>query len=124
MTTRKFSRVTFKVNATITAARRQFHGCVENLSMNGMFLVTGERLAVGEPVDITIFLTGSNPEISVSFSGRTCRATDDGLGFTFEKIELDSYTHLKNIIAYNINDSEKVLEEICHSLDEKLSTDS
>lgn len=123
MNTRKFSRVKFRVSATIKTAERQFQGNVENLSMNGMFLITGERLAAGEPVEITILLTGSDPEISVCFNGRACRATENGLGFAFEKIELDSYTHLKNIITYNVKDSEKVLEEIYNAIDEKLATD-
>ena len=121
MATRKFSRVNFKVSATITVAKHQFQGSVENLSMNGMFLITSERLAIGDAVEITIYLTGSDPEISVGFSGRTSRVTNEGLGFTFEKIDLDSYTHLKNIVTYNMIDSEKVLEEIHQSLDEKLS---
>ena len=123
MGTRKFSRVNFVVNATIKAAESRFQGSVENLSMKGMFLKTGERLEIGEPVEITILLTGTDPELTISFSGRVCRATDDGLGFTFEKIDLDSYTHLKNIIAYNMFDSEKVMDEIYHSIDDKLSTD-
>lgn len=120
METRKFSRVPFKVDATIAVAERQFSGNVENLSMSGMFLATTERLALGEPVDITIVLSGTSPEIAISFNGRVSRVIDDGLGFNFEKIDLDSYTHLKNIIAYNIDDSEKVMEEIYHSIDEKL----
>ncbi|NVN93099.1 MAG: PilZ domain-containing protein [Desulfuromonadales bacterium] len=123
MNTRKFSRVRFRVSATIKAAERQFHGNVENLSMNGMLLVTGERLAIGEPVEITILLTGSDPGISVCFNGRVCRVTENGLGFTFEKIDLDSYTHLKNIISYNMIDSEKVMEEIYSAMDEKLASD-
>lgn len=123
MNTRKFSRVRFRVSATITASERQFKGNVENLSMNGMLLVTGERLEVGEPVEITIALTGSDPEISVCFNGKVCRITESGLGFTFEKIELDSYTHLKNIISYNMPDSEKVMEEIYSAMDEKLASD-
>jgi aspartokinase len=122
MNTRKFSRVRFRVNATIRTADRQFQGSVENLSMNGMFLVTGEQLAMEEPVEITILLTGSEPEISVILSGRACRQTEDGIGFSFEKIELDSYTHLRNIISYNMKDSEKVMEEIYHAIDEKLAT--
>ena len=122
MGTRKFSRVKFNVSASIKTADRQFQGSVENLSMNGMFLVTRERLEADETVEIVIFLTGSVPEISVAFSGRVIRATDDGLGFVFDKIDLDSYTHLKNIIAYNIDDSEKVLEEIHQSIDEKMAT--
>lgn len=122
MATRKFSRVTFNVNATIKVAERKFQGGVENLSMNGMFLVTSELLPIGELVDITIILDGSDPEISVGFSGRVSRITDEGLGFNFEKIDLDSYTHLKNIIAYNIDDAEKVNDEIHHSIDEKLAS--
>lgn len=121
MNTRKFSRVRFRVNATIRTADRQFQGNVENLSMNGMFLLTGEQLAMEEPVEITILLTGSEPEISVNLSGRACRLTEDGIGFTFDKIELDSYTHLKNIVSYNMRDSEKVMEEIYHAIDEKLT---
>lgn len=123
MSTRKFSRVRFNVGATIRTGDRQFQGAVENLSMTGMFLVTNEQLAEGEPVDITIGLTGSSPEIAVNFSGVVTRITDYGVGFTFEKMDLDSYLHLKNIIAYNIDDAEKVMEEIGHSIDEKFASE-
>jgi hypothetical protein len=123
MSTRKFSRVRFRVDATIKTADRQFSGGVDNLSMSGMFMVTDERLPLEERVDITIGLTGTAPQISVNFSGTVSRIDENGMAFTFKKIDLDSYTHLKNIIAYNIDDSEKVMEEIYHSIDEKLSTD-
>ena len=123
MSTRQFSRVNFRMAATIKAAERQFQGNVENLSMRGMFLVTDERLAVGDMVGIVIALSGTSPEISVSFEGKVCRIVENGLGFNFEKIDLDSYTHLKNIIAYNSDDAEKVMEEIYHSIDEKLAAE-
>ncbi|MEI6306466.1 MAG: PilZ domain-containing protein [Deltaproteobacteria bacterium] len=123
MSTRKFSRVRFNVEATIKVGERQFQGGVENLSMTGMFLVTDERLAEGEAVDITIVLTGTAPPISVNFNGKVSRIDGNGMGFIFEKIDLDSYMHLKNIVAYNIDDSEKVMEEICHSIDEKLAVE-
>ncbi|MHB8122550.1 MAG: PilZ domain-containing protein [Desulfuromonadaceae bacterium] len=123
MSTRKFSRVQFNVGATVRVGARQFHGAVENLSMAGMFLVTNEQLDEGDTADITIALTGTLPEIAVNFTGVVTRLTEDGVGFTFEKMDLDSYTHLKNIIAYNIDDAEKVMEEIGHSIDEKFATD-
>jgi hypothetical protein len=124
MSTRKFSRVRFNVAATIKSAERQFQGAVENLSMTGMFLVTTERLADGEPVDITIALSGTDPEIAINFNGIVTRIAEDGIGLTFEKIDLDSYMHLKNIIAYNIDDAEKVMEEIGHSIDEKFASEN
>lgn len=123
MSTRKFSRVKFNVGATIKIADRQFQGAVENLSMTGMFLVTSEQLAEGETADITIVLTGTHPEIAVNFNGIATRITEGGVGFTFEKMDLDSYMHLKNIIAYNIDDAEKVMEEISHSIDERFASD-
>lgn len=123
MSTRKFSRVRFNVGATVRITDRQFQGAVENLSMTGMFLVTGEQLAEGERADITIVLTGTLPEIAVNFTGIVTRTTPDGVGFTFEKMDLDSYMHLKNIIAYNIDDAEKVMEEIGHSIDEKYASE-
>ena len=123
MSTRKFSRVQFNVGATVKIADRHFHGAVENLSMTGMFLVTNEQVTEGESADITIVLTGTLPEIAVNFSGIVTRITEDGVGFTFEKIDLDSYMHLKNIIAYNIDNAEKVMEEIGHSIDEKFASD-
>jgi hypothetical protein len=123
MSTRQFSRVNFRIAATIKTAERQFQGAVKNLSMRGMFLITEERLSVGDMVGITIVLIGSSPDISVSFEGKVCRVGENGLGFSFEKIDLDSYTHLKNIIVYNSDDAEKVIEEIYHAIDEKLATD-
>jgi hypothetical protein len=123
MSTRKFSRVRFNVGATIRIADRQFQGAVENLSMAGMFLVTNEQLVEGEAANITIVLTGTLPEVAVDFNGIVTRIAEDGVGFTFEKMDLDSYMHLKNIIAYNIDDAEKVMEEIGHSIDEKFASD-
>jgi len=123
MSTRKFSRVHFNVGATIRVEDRQFQGAVENLSMTGMFMLTNEQLSEGKIADITIILTGTLPEIAVNFTGVVTRIAEDGVGFTFEKMDLDSYTHLKNIIAYNIDDSDKVMEEIGHSIDEKFASD-
>jgi len=107
--------------ATIKTPDRQFQGSVENLSMRGMFLVTDERLSLEDQVEIAMILSGTSPEITISFNGTVSRVADNGLGFFFDKIDLDSYTHLKNIIAYNIDDAEKVMEEVYHSIDEKLA---
>lgn len=121
MSIRKFSRVRFSVEGAIRCRDRQFQGTVENLSMTGMFLVTDERLPEGEAVGIEIILTGTTPPIFVNFNGMVSRTGANGIGFVFEKMDLDSYMHLKNIIAYNIDDAEKVMEEIGHLIDEKLA---
>lgn len=124
MSTRKFSRVKFQVDASVTAATHQFHGEVENLSMNGMFMVTGEQVQLGEPVNISIILNGASPEINVRITGKVSRIGENGIGFTFEKTDLDSYTHLKNIVAYNTDDADKIMEEIHQAIDEKIAAET
>jgi len=121
MSTRKFSRVNFQVAATVKTAAQQFHGEVGNLSMNGMFMVTGEQLQPGEAVEISILLNGTSPAIDIQVSGTVSRLVENGIGFTFEKIDIDSYRHLKNIVAYNIDDADKIMEEIHHAIDEKIA---
>lgn len=123
MSTRKFSRVNFQVAATVKAAARQFHGEVDNLSMSGMFMVTGEQLQPGETVDISIILSGVTPEIHVRITGKVSRITENGIGFTFEKTDLDSYTHLRNIVCYNIDDADKITEEIHQAIDGKIAAE-
>lgn len=122
MSTRKFSRVEFHVMATVTAGDRSFKGKVTNLSMNGLLLDTDEKLQMGEVVDITISLPGTEPEINVAFTGKVCRLTDTDIAFRFQMIDLDSYTHLRNIITYNMADAEKVMDEIFADIDEKIAS--
>jgi len=122
MSMRKFSRVPFHVVAMVTAGSRRFQGAVANLSMNGLFVETSERLPEGTAVEIEITLAGTEPELRVVFSGRTARLTETGIGFQFEKVDLDSYTHLKNIIAYNMADPDKVMEEIYSNIEENISS--
>lgn len=122
MSTRKFSRVEFHVMATVSTRERSFRGKVSNLSMAGILLDTEEKLQMGEVVDIAITLPGTEPEISVAFTGKVCRITDSDIAFRFQMIDLDSYTHLRNIISYNMADAGKVMDEIFADIDEKISS--
>ncbi len=121
MSTRKFSRVTFRIDAQVSTAATRLHGEVQNISMNGMFLRTPEQLPSGTQADITISLNGIEPEITINVLGTVSRTVDDGIGFTFGTMDLASYTHLKNIVSYNTDDADKIIEEIHSSIDEKYS---
>jgi hypothetical protein len=123
MSTRKFSRVSFQIDSTVTTKGRRFTGMIENLSLSGMLMVTDEKLPLGDVVKLAIILSGTSPAIKVSLTGRVSRVAGNGLGFTFEKIDPDSHVHLKKIIAYNSDDADKVLDDIHHAIDEKISAE-
>jgi hypothetical protein len=82
-----------------------------------MLLRVKERVKVnrGELLDITISLTGDTSSLSISVKGSVVRIDQDGVALEFEKIDLDSFVHLKNIVAYNDGDEKKIMEEFIAS---------
>jgi len=108
---RKFSRVEFKIVATVKHGQRQFVGAVSNLSLSGIFLVTDQCLPVGEVAAILIALD-DQPENSVEMTGKVARVTEEGIAFNFDKIDYDSFIHLKNIVALNSGDESKIQDEM------------
>jgi Tfp pilus assembly protein PilZ len=108
---RKFSRVDFKIVATVKHGPNRFIGAVSNLSLGGVFLDTDQKPPVGVVVDISVALD-DQPENAVEITGRVARVTDEGIACTFDKIDFDSYIHLKNLVALNLGDESKIQEEI------------
>lgn len=118
---RQFSRVPFREEALLTAVDSTFPGTVENLSMNGMLVITTQHLPVGEPVTVTLTLTGIEPQITLDFPGNISRQTENGMGIHFDKLDPDVYGHLRNIIGYNSEDPDVVFTEINQAIDASYS---
>ncbi|MCL1892893.1 MAG: PilZ domain-containing protein [Holophagaceae bacterium] len=108
---RKFSRVNFKIVANVKTGDKEFEGAIRNLSMGGLYLLTDEKLAVGDEAGISIALD-DQPENGLEIDVRVARVTDDGIAFAFDKIDFDSYIHLKNLIALNTGDVQKLQDEM------------
>jgi Tfp pilus assembly protein PilZ len=114
---RKFSRIDFRIVATVRMGPKQFVGAVGNLSLGGIFLLTDQNALLGEEAEISIALD-DQPENGVEMIGRVARVTEEGIAFNFEKIDFDSYIHLKNLVALNTGDEGLVHEEMVdHLLD-------
>jgi hypothetical protein len=119
--TRRFSRVGFRITAAIESGDQRIVGVVENMSMRGVFVATEKRLSIGDDAKIIISLgdqPGAQPaafnedDQVIEVHGRVARITDDGIAFVFDKIDFDSYVHLKNIIVLNTGDGSRADEEM------------
>jgi len=100
---RRYARVEFSTRIVLTAssAKIEVMGSSRDLSLKGVFVDTDIRLAPGTECDLKIFLTGGVEDIELFIRARVARMVDTGLGISFEAMDLDSYTHLKNIVLYN-----------------------
>jgi len=111
MEKRKYRRVSFHVMATVQAGNINASGMVDNLSMKGMFLNTKESLPNGSLLDISIILSGTSSLLSIKAKGLAVRQTDLGIAIEFREMDLDSFVHLKSVVALNTDDPDAFYEE-------------
>ena len=116
MERRKNRRVPFQVIATVHTDQISTKGMVDNLSMKGMFLTTMGTLSGDSPLEISIILSGSSSFLSIKLKGRMVRQTEAGIAIEFQEMDLDSFTHLRNIIAQNCDDADAAYEEYYRSI--------
>ena len=111
MDDREKPRVIFHVSASIELDGHTVNGNVENLSIGGMFINTTDKFPLDAKGDITIYLSGASSELSLNITGEIVRKDDRGAAVKFLKMDLDSYVHLRNIIAFNKMDEYKLIKE-------------
>ncbi len=82
--------------------------------MKGMFLNTASPVDLSGPIEVSLGLAGS--ELSIKLKGMAVRHTDAGIAIEFREMDLDSFTHLKALIAYNSDNADAVEDEYYKSL--------
>lgn len=82
-----------------------------NISLNGVFAETTERLPVGTRCHIELQLVGTNPDLVLSMNGHVVRHAPDGMGLTFEEFHGNTLEHLKKLVMYNAKDPEAFLQQ-------------
>jgi len=109
---RSFSRVGFRVTALLQSDEVVLKGEVKDVSLHGLYLETDRQLPMGTPVEITIYLTDTSDPVVINVSGSVARNMEDGIGCVFEKIDVDSFAHLRSVLSYQTGDESKVMAEL------------
>ncbi|WP_243372372.1 PilZ domain-containing protein [Geotalea sp. SG265] len=114
---RNFSRVNFTIDVLVTQAGKTITGHMRNISLQGLYLETPEKLADDLPVDISVRLGGADPEFAINATGAIVRTDESGIAIKFSKIDADSFAHLRNVVSYQCGDGDKVMGEFFKYLD-------
>jgi len=120
---RSFSRVDFRVSALLQAEGVALKGEVTDVSLHGLQMETQEQLPVGTPVEITIYLSSSTDPIVINVKGVVARLLPGGIGCAFEKMDVESFAHLRSIISYQGGDESKVMAEFAEYVVKKMNDD-
>ena len=111
---RKRTRVHFKTQVVLKTGVSEIKANAKSsdISMKGLFITTDEKISVGTPCNIEIVLSGTTSRLALTIKAVIARQDKDGLGITFDSMDVDSYFHLKNIVMYNASDPDVIAEEI------------
>ena len=105
---RKYSRVDFATTTLmqleVDGEKINFQGSSCDLSLKGVFISTNNRFALKTKCSIKIYLTGTIDKIELLMNGIIVRSDKSGVGIEFDSMDVDTYSHLKNIINYNSMD--------------------
>ena len=111
---RESPRVPYAARVILKSARSKVVAKADSkdISVNGMFLKTEKRIPPGTPCKVEILLTGTSARFSLNTRGVIARLDKDGMGVEFKSMNLDSYSHLRNIVMYNEYNSGSVEKEV------------
>ncbi len=76
-------------------------GSSKDLSLKGIFVTTDTPFAPGTRCVVKIRLTGTSEKIELVMKATVVRQARNGIGIVFDSMDVETYSHLKNIVQYN-----------------------
>lgn len=107
---RRKLRVDFKTQIVLKIEQSEIRvtGSSKDLSLTGIFINTKERVREGIECQVKATLMGMTQPLDLRMRGTIIRSDDSGLAIVFDSMNLETYTHLKNIIRYNTDTPDDV----------------
>ncbi len=110
---RKDSRVPFTTTASLVFPDKSYATLqTRDLSMKGIFVPGVKGRKIGDKCDMVLHLAGASSDISLRMKGEVVRTEKDGIGLHFYEIDIDSFYHLRNILYYNLENPDKLDDEL------------
>jgi hypothetical protein len=108
MESRNFTRVDFCECVSIKHDDQIFFGDIKNLSLQGLFIKTPEKLPLSTPVEITFFFSRNS---SMYLNANVVRCEEAGLGIQISGMDVKSFVHLRNVVSMQCNDHDLLMQE-------------
>lgn len=74
-----------------------------DISLQGVFVQTEQRIALDTPCDIEIHLVGTTSAMDFRAQGIVQRHDTTGMGIAFTHLDPDSYLHILNLVKLHAN---------------------
>ena len=109
---RRFSRIFFATDATLTFSDRILSTKLHDLSFKGALISCDEDITnhKGNNCALSFSLEGS--DVSISASGHIAHVENSAIGIEFSKMGIESISHLRRLIELNLGDEDLLNREL------------
>lgn len=108
MENRNFTRVIFCECASIKHDSQMFFGDIKNVSLQGLFIKTTQKIPLHTPVEVTVY---NSQNSSIYLNASVVRCEDAGLGIQICGMDVNSFVHLRNAVTMHCNDHNLIMKE-------------
>ncbi len=114
---RRFSRIIYRVPATLTQGLNQLDTTIQDLSLHGLLLETSSpaELELHSPVEICFVFSES--EQSVCLNANIVSLNQNAIRLKISSIDIDSISQLRRFIELNVGSDELLNRELEHLSD-------
>jgi hypothetical protein len=112
---RRFTRIPFNATAHVVSANGSWYSKLIDVSLKGALITCPQdwEAELGEHFLLEVIL--DNSDVVISMEASVAHIDEEKVGFDCINIGLDSISHLRRLIDFNLG-SEELLERELHSL--------
>ncbi len=108
----RFSRITFKADAVITSEATAIAARTTELSLEGTYVRTPQRIPLNATVEVRIVASATDPQCSISARAVIARHDDQGMGLAFNAMEFESFFVLARLVSEGLSDRSRAAREL------------
>lgn len=120
---RRFTRIPYNSDVLMNDNGNWYRGLSENLSLYGIYIKSSRKFDADSVVELTISLPGSigtqDDASHIDVNSVVVRQDEDGTGFEFRQVDVDSFLNLKNVISSQSENKTLVMDEFYNYLSRK-----
>lgn len=115
---RQFSRITFKAEARVNAAGKEFSVEVIDISLKGALFRPEKAISIDAGTPAVLQMRLDEMGTLIRMEGPITHGKNGAFGLACHEIDLDSITHLRRLVELNLGDPSLLEREFQHLLGE------
>ena len=112
MDKRRFSRIPFKVDVTVTWGSTTVAAQTVDLSLGGVYVTASLKIPLQERVDVRVTAPKGFSPSSLTASALVVRRDDQGMGLVFTSMDFESFFILTRFVSEGLGDRTRSAREV------------